>query len=60
IRFAHPFGAALKRVQLRCRVQVAEPNFKASVNTGAFLLPLDSHQGLRPRLFASLTPSGPR
>src|SRR5690606_16392552 len=60
----HPFGAALKRVRLRRRVQVAEPNSKALTQVGAFSFhpPLDSHQGLRPRLFgpAGLTPSGPR
>src|SRR5690606_34128157 len=32
----HPFGAALKRVRLRRRVQVAEPNSKALTQVGAF------------------------
>jgi len=48
----------LKRVQLRCRILVAEPNSKDSVNTGAFLVPSNSHLGLRPRLFAKAHPSG--
>ena len=47
----HPFGAALKRVQLRYRVQVAGPDSKASASTGAFLLPAESHRGPHPRLF---------
>ncbi|SDA60097.1 hypothetical protein SAMN03159475_2280 [Pseudomonas sp. NFPP33] len=37
IRCAHPFGAALKRVQLRCRVQVAEPNSKTQPSAGFFI-----------------------
>src|SRR5690606_1021158 len=35
----HPFGAALKRVRLRRRVQVAEPNSKALTQVGAFSFP---------------------
>ena len=37
IRFAHPFGAALKRVQLRCRVQVAEPDSRTQPSAGFFI-----------------------
>jgi hypothetical protein len=38
IRFAHPFGAALKRVLLRSRVQVAEPISKPRVKTWGFFV----------------------
>ncbi len=37
IRFAHSFGAALKRVQLRCRVQVAEPDSRTQPSAGFFI-----------------------
>lgn len=37
IRCAHPSGAALKRVQLRCRVQVAEPNSRTQPSAGFFI-----------------------
>ena len=36
IRFVRPSGAALKRVQLRCRVQVAEPNSRTQPNRWVF------------------------
>src|SRR5690606_23148139 len=50
----HPFGAALKRVRLRRRVQVAEPNSKALTQVGAFsfhppgLSPGTASQVIRP------------
>jgi hypothetical protein len=38
IRFAHPFGAALKRVLLHSRVQVAEPTSKPQVKIWGFFV----------------------
>jgi hypothetical protein len=38
IRFAHPFGAALKRVLLRSRVQVAEPTSKPQTSARLYFV----------------------
>ena|GEM_PF-4180024 len=60
IRLAHPYGAAPKRVLLRSRVQVAEPNQSLRRLSGAFLYHPDSRQGRCPRLFGSLSFTEPR
>jgi hypothetical protein len=50
IRFAHPFRAALKRVLLRSRVQVAEPNSKHQTSARLYFvganLSLPTNNGL--------------
>ena len=56
IRSAHPFGAALKRVLLRSRVQVAEPNLKPQVKTWGFFVAAGLSLGTTPSLIDQISP----